>query len=333
MKRYLGVALSRVQPWYKTDVAVEFRSGYMVITTSDGRWLGSWPAVRVTAEHLGASRVQLTLGDEKFAFDFEDPVGLFEALEVETHYLWKMTVWEKLVQVLRLSRVRFFTPREDQDPRRSGANGSSSSDPDQDDSHTPSIDRLMVAASGETDSAPEEPIHPELVAAQKDAVDAIGEGMRWWFGFYFLVGEGTDQERLHQAARGLQTASEHLWSIAKSLEDITGIDSSLDRLVSPYRVAVDGWAYAMDSIARGAVLDHKGTADEGFVQMANASAAAEHVVDHFSRSARYSIVSGPLSSLEELRPPTKVARKAVEHAKRPWQRAIVAAGSPFRRPH
>lgn len=113
MKRYLGIALSPVPPWYRTDVAVEFSSGYMVITTPEGRWLGSWPAVRVTAEELGVSRVQLTLGDEDFAFDFEDPSGLLEALEAETHYLWKMTAWEKLVQVLRVSRMRFVTPRKD----------------------------------------------------------------------------------------------------------------------------------------------------------------------------------------------------------------------------
>lgn len=242
-----------------------------------------------------------------------------------------MTVWGKLKQAIRLYGLRFLRfPNATNPPDSQPANSS------------PLVsftlgrntysEGVFKADGSEVESAENEPLHPQLAAAQRDAVDAIRVGMRRWFGFYFLIDEGADQERLHRAARGLQTASAQLRNIAENLDNISGSDSSSDELLGTYREAVDGWASALDSIARGAVLDQHRIAEDGFAQMANASAVAEQVVDHRARKGRQSMLVEPLASLAELRPPTNVSKRTEEEAKRPWQRAIIAAGSPFRQP-
>ena len=181
-------------------------------------------------------------------------------------------------------------------------------------------------------AAGSEPLHPRLAAVQADVVDAIRVGMRRWFGFYFLFDEGTDQERLHRAASGLQMASAQLRDIAEDLAGLSGSDPPLDGLLGTYRGAVSDWAAALDTIARGAVLDRHRTAEDGFAQMARASAAAEQVVNYRAKTGRQSILIETLASLAELRPPTNVSKRSEKEAKQPWRRALIAAGSPFRQP-
>jgi hypothetical protein len=178
-------------------------------------------------------------------------------------------------------------------------------------------------------AAPDFPnlLQAEMVVFQGEVLEWLGLGMVSWFNFYFATGPGTIDDRLAEASAELGKASERLDAIGAQMKYLPGRESAWDRAAQAYRVAVVDWGKSLDLIARGATLDFKSLAREGFALMDIASASAEAAVD---------IQAGPnpgvnmdvhLEGLRRMRPAKRVPRRATEEAKAPWRRAIVAAGS------
>lgn len=167
----------------------------------------------------------------------------------------------------------------------------------------------------------------EMVVFQEEVLEWLGLGMVSWFNFYFAIGPGTIDDRLAEASAELEKASERLDAIGAQMKYLRSKESAWNRPAEAYRGAVVDWGKSFELIARGAGLDFKSLAREGFALMDVASASAEAVVN---------IQAGPdpgvnmdvhLEDLRRMRPAKRVPRKATEEAKSPWRRAIVAAGS------
>lgn len=171
------------------------------------------------------------------------------------------------------------------------------------------------------------PLHAEVVVFQEEVLEWLGRGMVSWFNFYFAIGPGTIDDRLAEGSAELEKASERLDAISAQMKYLRSKESAWNRQAQAYREAVVDWGKSFDLIARGARLDFKSLAREGFALLDIASASAEAVVD---------IQAGPnpgvnmdvlLEALRLIDPAKRVPRKAIEEAKAPWRRAIVAAGS------
>jgi hypothetical protein len=83
----------------------------------------------------------------------------------------------------------------------------------------------------------------------------------------------------------------------------------------------------LDLIARGARFDDKRAAADGFERLDRASATAEIVVDLRRGPQAFLDLQGALWTLERLEPKSRVRAKLVAEAKKPWERALKAAGS------
>jgi len=176
-----------------------------------------------------------------------------------------------------------------------------------------------------------------LEAVQPSVVHSIQFGMRSWFRFYLLIGEGTGQERLLEAILGLREASDRLRDVSDRLEKADDLDPTKAKFVDAYRRAVDVWAEAMSSMARGIELDQQHLAGDGFALLADAADIARRVVrvpmypNLIHTRAGPSLVGESLAYLAGVSPPARVSKVDARRAKQPWERSIIAAGSPFRR--
>ncbi len=156
----------------------------------------------------------------------------------------------------------------------------------------------------------------------------LESGLVAWFGFYFAIGDGSPQSRLTQASGDeLDKASERLEAAAKLIAQLPSRGTGWHGTVAGYGDAVAMWGTAIDLIANGARFDRAGVAREGLERMDDASAAAERVVDIEAGPAHLVDLKGPLWTLERLKPSKKVPAKAIDEAKRPWERALIASGS------
>jgi hypothetical protein len=180
--------------------------------------------------------------------------------------------------------------------------------------------------------------HALLEAIQPSVVDSIQFGMKSWFGFFLLTGEGTGQERLNAAIIGLREASNRLRDVSDRLDLPDDLDPTEAEFVDTYRRAVDGWAEAMTSLARGIELDQPYLVEDGFSLLADAANTAKRMVrtplypNLLHTRAGSSRVGESLASLAGLSSSARVPKVAVRRAKQPWERAIISAGSPFRHP-
>jgi hypothetical protein len=185
-----------------------------------------------------------------------------------------------------------------------------------------------------------------LESLQADVVDSLHSGMRAWFGFYLMTGEGTGQERLSTASTGLRKAADRLRELADRLQELAERLRSAegtrraDAYMKTYREAVDGWATAMHMIAEGVQSDNQSAAREGLSILVEASVTAKlvvrgplypNLVPNKGRAKRVFPVGDALAYLLAVSPPRRVAKTALRHAKQPWEQAIIAAGSPLRR--
>lgn len=170
-------------------------------------------------------------------------------------------------------------------------------------------------------------LHTEMVVFQEEVLGWLGLGMVSWFNFYFALGPGTMDDRLAEVSAGLGKASECLDAISTHMKYLPGKDSAWNRPIQAYRDAVADWGKSLELIAKGARLDFKSLAREGFSLMSVACASAEAVVDVRAGPNPGVDLDGRLDTLQRMRPAKRVPRKAIEEAKAPWRRAIVAAGS------
>jgi hypothetical protein len=170
-------------------------------------------------------------------------------------------------------------------------------------------------------------VEKEMLVLQEEILDWMELGMVSWFNFYFAIGPGTMDDRLSEASAGLGKASDRLDAVSAQMKYLPVKDSAWERPAQTYREAVADWAKSLQSISRSAQLDFKSLAREGFALMNAASATAEAVVDIQSGSHSGVDIGSRLETLRSLRPAKRVPRRAVEEAKAPWRRAIVAAGS------
>jgi hypothetical protein len=181
--------------------------------------------------------------------------------------------------------------------------------------------------------------HALLEVVQPDVVDSIQLGMRSWFEYYFLTGDGTGPERIHAAPIGLRKASSRLQNVSNRLGEVDELDPIEAEFVDAYRRAVDGWAEAMTSIAAGIELDIPRLTDDGFALLEDAADDAKRVVRSPvypnllqvpGGAERSSQVGEALAYLAGLSPPSGASKVLAMRAKQPWERSIIAAGSPVR---
>ena len=333
----MGVAAMPVGSRRRTNVIVELLAGYVIIRDSGGKRLGSWRASEVRAKRSDGARLLLTVGREEISFETKDPAVFLKSLEAESRYFQEMAPTDRMKQAARMGAVHFG--KEPDEPDSPAEPAAESQLPD-----SLSFDPDPPAKQGSTATAdPEELVehdspHALLEAIQPSVVDSIQFGMKSWFGFFLLTGEGTGQERLNAAILGLREASNRLRDVSNVLEKADDLDLTEAEFVDTYRRAVDGWAEAMTSIARGIELDQQHVADDGFALLADAADIAKRVVrspvypNLLHTHAGPSLVGESLASLAGLSPPAKVSKVAVRRAKQPWEKAIISAASPFRHP-
>lgn len=190
------------------------------------------------------------------------------------------------------------------------------------------ITEVLLRVEGtDTPSGPPTPLHTEMVVFQEEVLGWLGLGMTSWFDFYFALGPGTMDDRLAAVSAELGKASERLDAISAQMKYLPSDDSAWNRPAQAYREAVADWSKSLELIGKGTGLDFKSLAREGFSLMSVASACAESVVDIQAGPNRGVDIDSRLDLLRRMRPAKRVPRKAIEEAKAPWRRAIVAAGS------
>lgn len=328
MRVFRGVATPVRRPSMGVEVAVEFVSGYLVIMSNTGEWLGSWPAVNVTARELDDAHVMLELGKEQIRFESTQPQELIDALGSESHYFRLLSGWQKTARRARMSLARFDSFIEIS--ARPGI------DQDADSPMNPPIPTdepksLLVPEDDRQTAFPEgeNVLQAEVNARQEEALEWIASAMRSWFDYFFVLSEGSIRDRLQGAADGLEQSSKGLRIVSESLEGLVGENAAWADRLSTYCTAVAAWADAFEIIALGARLDQRPLAQDGFAKMQDASEMAENVVAARSKKGHQVALSGHLKALGEFRPSKSVPRRTIEKARAPWRRALTAAGSPF----
>lgn len=328
MSVFQGTAMPPYRPSEGVEVSVEFLSGHVIIMAPTGEWLGSWPAVSVSASKLEDPLMRLTLGKEPIHFESKEADDFIEALRVEAEFFQSLSNWQKVARRARMSLERFeaFVEISKQPPIA----------PEADSPLNPPIPAEIPTGPEMSDddratAYPEKEyaLHAEFSSAQEEVVDWIGSAMQSWFDYYFLLGEGSLRDRLERAAAGLDQAAKDLRVVGESLDGLTGDDTARNGLIETYGTAVVGWADAFELIASGARRDQRPLAREGFARMEEATATAERAVALGSSLGRQKTVSSHMKALRDFQPPRRVARRTVEKAKAPWRKALKAAGSPL----
>ncbi len=332
IKTHTGVVVMPDKPGHPVAVVVELLAGYVVIRDSAGKMLRSWPAIEARAKPGEGANLLLTLGKEEISFETGNPMVFIKSLEAERRYFLEMTSTDRMNQATRMGTVHFGKePDEPDSPAETPSSDPASR------GHDP-----MVKQGSHGMADPEELLmygfpRALLEAVQPSVVHSIQFGMRSWFRFYLLIGEGTGQERLLEAILGLREASDRLRDVSDRLEKADYLDPTKAQFVDTYRRAVDVWAEAMSSMARGIELDQQHLAGDGFALLADAADIARRVVrspiypNLLHTRAGPSPVGESLAYLAGVSPPARVSKVAARRAKQPWERSIIAAGSPFRR--
>lgn len=327
MAVFEGDLVLQERPWTRNRVLAQFRISRLIMTDPSGRWLGAWSVFKVSAQQIDDSRLEMALGDKNVIFKLEDPARFHQTLQAEKRIRMGKRVVRRILGALLLPALRLTGIREGD-----AANETRAVPPVAD---RVDVEREPISSRTDTTDEPSpengtKKVDWRLLEAQRNAVNELRSAMAHWFGFFFLLGEGTDQERLQSAAFGLQTTARNLKYIADNLDDSARPASGNNSPATTYRTAVKGWADALDLIARGAVLDQQQVADEGFQRLARASADAEQVVDTHANTVDLSLLTESLSYLSDLQPARKIPQSRIDSAKHPWRRAIIAAGSPFK---
>jgi hypothetical protein len=131
---------------------------------------------------------------------------------------------------------------------------------------------------------------------------------------------------MNAAAEELAIASMMLFNTAAGVRLLPNSDSPGGPLFE-YRRAVESWAHALHSLASAALLDQQHIADRGFGRLAEGTSIAQRILEPEKDRARRDFVTEALSSLDDMTPRTRVGRRAIQRAKKPWREAILAAGS------
>ena len=319
----------------RTDVVVELLAGYVIIRDSGGNRLGIWRASEVRAKRGDGTHLLLTVGKEEISFETKDPAVFVKSLEAESRYSQEMAPTDRMKQAARMGTVHFGKEPDEPDSPAEPAAESQLPDPLSLEPDPPAKQGSTVTADPEELVEHDSP-HALLEAIQPSVVDSIQFGMKSWFGFFLLTGEGTGQERLNAAIIGLREASNRLLDVSDRLDLPDDLDPTEAEFVDTYRRAVDGWAEAMTSIARGIELEQQYVVEDGFARLADAADTANRVVRRpvypnlLHTHGGPSLVGESLASLAGLSPPARVSKVAVRRAKQLWEKAIISAGSPFR---
>ncbi len=328
METHVGTALVPVKPWSRAEIVVDLVDGYIVIWTTDGKWLGSLPATDVAVESVHRDRATLVLNKEKVSFETQDPVGLARAIDRETRRILEMSIVERLAQACRTKALCVVNRSHTLAiwlEQGSTARGQQSDETTRGQAIQPKRSSIIRVGGENRDLVPD-----LLEPAQQKVVDALASGMRAWFGFYFRTAQTTGEERIYSAVGGLRDAARGMREVFDGLGNAGDLDASSKEFVEDYREAIEGWADAMDSIALGLELDQQHTADRGFAQLLRACDRAEELIVQGSLAEETLVLKEPLVYLDGLEPPGKITKKAVKQAKEPWRRSIISAGSPFR---
>lgn len=170
-------------------------------------------------------------------------------------------------------------------------------------------------------------LHAEVVAFQEEVLGWLELAMVSWLNFYFALGEGAPGANLAEVSEGLDKASERLEAINAQMKYLPGKDSRWSKPVQLYREAITDWGKALELIARGARFDREAIAREGFAIMDDGSRTAEEVVDLRAGPHVGVNLDGRLETLRQMKPRGRVSARAIEKARSPWRRALMAAGS------
>jgi hypothetical protein len=328
MSVFQGTAMPPYRPSEGVEVSVEFLSGHVIIMAPTGEWLGSWPAVNVSASKLDETLIRLALGKEPIHFESQEPDDFIETLRVEGRFFQSLSNWQRVARRARMSLDRFETfveiskqppiPPEADSPLNPPVPIGDHTGPDVSDD-----DRAI--AYPEKEYGP----HAEFASAQEEVVEWIALAMQSWFDYYFLLAEGSFRDRLERAAAGLDQSAKDLRVVGESLGGLTSDDVARNLLIETYGTAVVGWADAFELIASGARRDQRPLAREGFVRMEEATEMAERVVVLRASLGQQKTISSHLKTLDDLQPPQRVASRTIERSKTPWRKALKAAGSPL----
>jgi len=328
----MGIVVMPDKPGRPVEVVVDLLAGYVVIRDSAGKRLRSWPASEARVKPGEGADLLLTLGKEEISFETEDPMAFIKSLDAESRYSHEMTPTDRMKQVIRMGTVHFGKePDEPDSPAETPPPDPASR------GHYPLVKRGKHEVADPEELLMYESPRALLEAVQPSVVHSIQFGMRSWFRFYLLIGEGTGQERLLEAILGLREASDRLRDVSDRLEKADDLDPTKAKFVDAYRRAVDVWAEAMSSMARGIELDQQHLAGDGFALLADAADIARRVVrvpmypNLIHTRAGPSLVGESLAYLAGVSPPARVSKVDARRAKQPWERSIIAAGSPFRR--
>ena len=355
IKTHMGFVVMPDKPGRPVEVVVDLLAGYVVIRDSAGKRLRSWPASEARVKPGEGADLLLTLGKEEISFETEHPMDFVKSLDAESRYSHEMTPTDRMNQATRMGTVHFGKePDEPDSPAETPPPDPASR------GHYPLVKRGKHEVADPEELLMYESPRALLEAVQPSVVHSIQFGMRSWFSFYLLIGEGTGQERLLEAILGLREASDRLRDVSDRLEKADDLDptkakflftdgrllltrprerrrGSALHVVDAYRRAVDVWAEAMSSMARGIELDQQHLAGDGFALLADAADIARRVVrvpiypNLIHTRAGPSLVGESLAYLAGVSPPARVSKVAARRAKQPWERSIIAAGSPFRR--
>lgn len=353
MTTHIGVANLDVEPRHRTEVTVELLGGKVIIKDSKGDTLASWKASEVRAEYEEEWRLLLKAGDERIFFETPDPAGFISSLAAEHRRLHDDVPSDPTKQAARMGAVRYRESTEEPEskgPLNSGENlGSAEAPvsywvvPPRVDTSPGGPEEQQDGPLGRVESGKQiERRSPRelLESVQPAVVDSLHSGMKAWFGFYFVTSKGTGQERLSGAITGLREAANRLHGLADQLSDVNNHGAAQTERLGTYRDAVDEWARGLGMLAEGVELDNQNAAQKGLTLLVEAAMTAKRVVRgpvypnlvRIKKGAgRVYLVGEALDYLFALSPPRRVSKTAMRHAKQPWEQAIIAAGSPFRR--